>query len=252
MPKSSTNPCPAPVFRRSHTIAYAPACPGCSACVPVRIVVDGFKPNKTQRRIIRRNADFTVSAVANRATAEQYALFSRYQDARHTSSDMAMMSLADYRSMVEDSPIETYMIEFRAADADQTLVAAVLVDELSDGLSAVYSFFEPELSDRSLGTYMVLWLVEEAVTARLALRLSRLLDRREPQDGLQAAVSAARRLRSGGLDPAGFGRLAPRPPIFVRAARSPFIAPKTRTDTPLSLKEICLFAEEEQGRSLRK
>ncbi len=147
-------------FRRSHSIAYTPACPGCNACVPVRIVADQFKPSRTMRKLMRANGDLLSREVPARATAEQYRLFSRYQDSRHSGGDMALMGFYDYRSMVEDSPIDTVMVEFRSADG--TLRAACLTDRMNDGLSAVYSFFDPEISDRSLGTYIILWLIERA------------------------------------------------------------------------------------------
>ncbi len=147
-------------FRRSHNIAYAPVCPGCQACVPIRIPVALFQPDRTQRRILRANTLIDGFEVPPRATAEQFQLFQRYQQARHGEGDMATMSFYDYRAMVEDTPIETFVVEFR--DPDDRLVGACLTDRLGDGLSAVYSFFAPELSARSLGTYMVLWLVERA------------------------------------------------------------------------------------------
>src|SRR5579862_4341805 len=100
-------------FRRSHSIAYTPACPGCNACVPVRIVVDQFKPGRTQRRIQRDNRHLETRQVGARATAEQYRLFARYQETRHSGGDMALMGFYDYRSMVEDSPIDTSIVEFR-------------------------------------------------------------------------------------------------------------------------------------------
>ncbi len=147
-------------FRRSHSIAYTPACPGCTACIPVRIVVDRFDAGRTMRKLFKANGDLTAHQVPPRATAEQYRLFSRYQDARHSGGDMALMGFYDYRSMVEDSPIETFIVEFR--DKDGTLRAAVLTDHMSDGLSAVYSFYDPEHASRSFGTYVILWLIEEA------------------------------------------------------------------------------------------
>ncbi|OAN44230.1 arginyltransferase [Magnetospirillum moscoviense] len=147
-------------FRRSHSIAYTPACPGCSACIPVRIVVDGFKPDRTLRKVAKANAGLTVRTVPARATAEQFRLFSRYQESRHTGGDMALMGFYDYRSMIEDSPIDTFMVEFRSPDG--ILVAGCLADRMSDGLSAVYSFFEPDAAARSLGSAVVLWLIDEA------------------------------------------------------------------------------------------
>ncbi|TAN67266.1 MAG: arginyltransferase, partial [Magnetospirillum sp.] len=147
-------------FRRSHAIAYTPACPGCSACVPVRIAVKGFAPGRTMRRIAKANADLTAIVVPPKATAEQFRLFAHYQQSRHSGGDMALMGYHDYRSMIEDSPIDTIIVEFRRRDG--TLAAACLTDRMSDGLSAVYSFFEPEEAARSLGTLAVLWLIDEA------------------------------------------------------------------------------------------
>ncbi|MDB5369382.1 MAG: arginyltransferase [Roseomonas sp.] len=148
-------------FRRSHNIAYSPVCPGCQACIPIRIVCDRFEPDRAQRRIARANADLHVQEVTSRATAEQFNLFRSYQQARHHDGDMASMGFYDYRAMVEDTPITTSVIEFR--DAADRLVAACLTDWLSDGLSAVYSFYDPALDRRSLGTFAVLWLVQRAM-----------------------------------------------------------------------------------------
>lgn len=147
-------------FRRSHNIAYAPVCPSCRACVPIRIPVATFQPDRTQRRNWQRNAGIEGYEAPARATAEQYQLFQRYQQARHGDGDMAAMSFYDYRAMVEDTPIDTVMIEFR--DEEDGLVGACLTDRLGDGLSAVYSFFAPDMDRRSLGTYAILWLVERA------------------------------------------------------------------------------------------
>ena len=147
-------------FRRSHNIAYAPVCPSCQACVPIRIPVARFQPDRTQRRNLRANAGIEGFELPARATAEQFHLFQRYQHARHGEGDMATMSFYDYRAMVEDTPIETSIVEYR--DAEGTLVGACLTDRLGDGLSAVYSFFAPELERSSLGTYAVLWLIERA------------------------------------------------------------------------------------------
>jgi arginine-tRNA-protein transferase len=148
-------------FRRSHNIAYAPVCPSCNACVPIRIRAKDFIPNRTQKRIAKLNADLIVSEMPPRATAEQYQLFQRYQQARHGDGDMATMSFYDYRAMVEDTPIETSIMEFR--DRQQRLLGACLTDRLGDGLSAVYSFFAPEADQRSLGTQAILWLISRAV-----------------------------------------------------------------------------------------
>lgn len=146
-------------FRRSHTIAYTPACTGCSACVPVRIRVQDFLPSRGFRRVLKANADLTGTLCDPVATVEQFHLFSRYQHDRHADSDMALMGYFEYRSMVEDSPVRTAIAEFR--DEDEILRGACLVDFLDDGVSAVYSFFDTTLPDsRSLGTWMVLWLIQ--------------------------------------------------------------------------------------------
>ena len=147
-------------FRRSHNIAYAPVCPGCQACVPIRVVSEEFTPDRTQRRILRANADLTVSEMPARATAEQFTLFQRYQKNRHADGDMAAMGYYDYRAMIEDTPISTGILEFR--DAQDRLVGACLTDWLADGLSAVYSFFDTDEDKRSLGTFAVLWLIGRA------------------------------------------------------------------------------------------
>ena len=147
-------------FRRSHNIAYAPVCPGCQACVPIRIPVATFQPGRTLRRIAQANRHVEGYDVPARATAEQFQLFQRYQHARHGEGDMATMSFYDYRAMVEDTPIETSMVEFR--DANDRLIGGCLTDRLGDGLSAVYSFFAPDLERRSLGTYAILWLIGRA------------------------------------------------------------------------------------------
>ncbi|WP_298225065.1 arginyltransferase [Acidocella sp.] len=152
-------------FRRSHNIAYAPVCPNCNACVPIRIRAQEFGPDRTQRRIERRNADLLVQEMPPRATAEQYGLFQVYQLARHGDGDMSSMSFYDYRAMVEDTPIETSMVEFRLPGG--RLVGACLADRLEDGVSAVYSFFDTDLPQRSLGTYAIIWLVRRAVELRL-------------------------------------------------------------------------------------
>ena len=147
-------------FRRSHNIAYAPVCPSCSACVPIRIDCAAFAPDRSHRRVLKANEGLEGFEVPARATAEQFTLFQRYQQARHGEGDMATMSFYDYRAMVEDTPIETMVVELR--DVDDRLVGACLADKLGDGLSAVYSFFAPELARRSLGTFTILWLIERA------------------------------------------------------------------------------------------
>ena len=147
-------------FRRSHNIAYAPVCPNCQACIPIRIPVHDFQPDRTLRKNAKLNADLETFIVPPRATAEQFQLFQRYQRVRHGDGDMATMGYYDYRAMVEDTPIQTGIVEFR--DTHEGLIGACLIDHLADGLSAVYSYFAPGLEKRSLGTYAVLWMIEHA------------------------------------------------------------------------------------------
>jgi leucyl-tRNA---protein transferase len=146
-------------FRRSHRFAYRPACRACASCVPVRIAVDRFADTRSTRRVRNANRDLAAKLLAPHATVEQFQLFSAYQRARHGDSEMASMSYGDYRAMVEDSPVRTRIAEFR--DPADRLVAAALVDLLDDGVSAVYSFYDPQQAKRSLGTWSILWLVEE-------------------------------------------------------------------------------------------
>lgn len=147
-------------FRRSHRVAYRPACAGCRACVPVRVAAERFRPSRSQRRVARANENLAAAPLPAAASAEQFNLFRRYQHSRHGDGEMARMGFEDYRSMVEESAVGTALVEFRAPDG--RLMGACLFDRLSDGLSAVYSFFDPEESARGLGTYAVLWLIEAA------------------------------------------------------------------------------------------
>ncbi len=147
-------------FRRSHGLAYRPACPSCTSCVPVRINAQRFEDTASFRRIRRANSDLAVANIPALATAEQFRLFSRYQRLRHDGGDMSSMSYDDYRALVEDTPVETRLIEFRGADG--ALVAAMLADRMEDSMSAVYSFFDPDSNGRSAGTHMILWLVDHA------------------------------------------------------------------------------------------
>ena len=147
-------------FRRSHTLAYKPACTGCNACIPVRIPVADFAASRSLKRVWRRNADLSAAEKPARATPEQFAVFARYQQWRHGDGGMATMNLGDYRAMVEETPIDTMLVEFR--DGDGKFFGASLTDRLSDGLSGVYKYFDPTEPQRSAGTYIVLWHIERA------------------------------------------------------------------------------------------
>ncbi len=148
-------------FRRSHHIIYKPACAGCNACVPVRIPARRFKYGRAWRRIRNRNADLSVKIVGTRITEEQYDLFQLYTQRRHGEGEMAKMSRRDYAAMVLSSPVDTVLVEFRRPDGK--LIAVCLMDRLAGGLSAVYSYFDPAEERRSLGSYVILWMIEEAL-----------------------------------------------------------------------------------------
>ena len=152
-------------FRRTQHLAYRPACAGCTDCVPVRLRTADFRWTRGHRRVLRTNDDLIGEDVPNEATREQFELFSRYQAGRHGDGEMALMDYPDYAAMVERSPIETSLIEYR--DARSVLWAAVLVDRQDDGLSAVYSFFEPGADKRALGRFMILDLVRRAAARGL-------------------------------------------------------------------------------------
>lgn len=151
-------------FRRSQTIVYRPVCEGCRACVSVRVPVATFRPSRSFRRIVARNADLVATTRPARATSEQYSLFRDYLDARHSDGGMADMSVLDYQMMIEDSQIETRMVEYRfgAGPRAGVLAAVALTDRLSDGLSMVYSFYDPTEPARSLGSAIILDHIERA------------------------------------------------------------------------------------------
>ena len=163
-------------FRRSQTIAYRPACENCQACVSVRVLAHEFEPGDGERRILRRNAEIVGAFMPAKATSEQYSLFRNYLDVRHPDGGMADMSALDFSMMVDDSHVESSIVEYRRRGPDTAingrgagpLLAACLTDRLADGLSMVYSFFDPELSNRSLGAYMILDHIAKA--RRLGLK----------------------------------------------------------------------------------
>ena len=154
-------------FRRSQNIAYRPACESCRACVSVRILAQEFKPNRSMKRILARNEDISAQEFPAEPSSEQYALFRAYLDARHQRGGMSDMTVLDYAMMVEDTHVPTRIIEYRIkseADEEQhgRLAGVALSDLMGAGISMVYSFFDPDFSDRSLGTYMILDHIKRA------------------------------------------------------------------------------------------
>ncbi len=157
-------------FRRSQNIAYRPACENCRACVATRVLADRFKPTKSMKRIARNNRDLIGVEMPNTPTSEQYSLFRRYIDSRHDGGGMVEMTVLDYAMMVEDSHVDTSVIEYRRRGTDSgitgrgegELIAVVLLDRLFTGLSMVYSFFDPNEHKRSLGTFLILDTIERA------------------------------------------------------------------------------------------
>lgn len=154
-------------FRRSHNIAYVPACDNCDACVPMRVVCSGFQLSRNHKRIVNANRDLVREECSALGTAEQYRLFGNYQARRHTGGEMSAMTYAEYQALVEETPVDTFVIEYREPEDDR-LVAACLADRVGSGLSAVYSFFDPKSPRLSLGTYMILSMIDKAVADGLA------------------------------------------------------------------------------------
>jgi arginine-tRNA-protein transferase len=151
-------------FRRSQTIAYRPACETCQACVSVRVLVNEFDWTRGFRRIRDRNTDIVGHMRAAVPSSDQYSLFRRYLDARHADGGMASMSVLDYAMMIEDSHVKTRTVEYRLRGPDTAingrgtgpLIGMALTDVLTDGLSMVYSFYDPDEQARSLGTFVIL------------------------------------------------------------------------------------------------
>ena len=154
-------------FRRSQNIAYRPSCEGCGACVSARVPVEAFAFNRRWRKIMARNADLTRSLRPAEATEEQFLLLRRYLRSRHAEGGMADMSFSDYAAMVEESAVHTHIVEYRYSSGPQrgALAGAALTDVLGDGLSLVYSFFDPEAVKRSLGNYVILDHIQQARAA---------------------------------------------------------------------------------------
>lgn len=151
-------------FRRSQNIAYRPACENCRACVSVRILTGEFRHSRSMRRVLAANEDLVATDYQAEPSSEQYDLFRAYLDNRHQNGGMAEMTVGDYAMMVEDTHVNTRIIEYRVRSEGDgikgyptgPLVGVALTDVMNDGLSMVYSFFDTAASSRSMGTYMIL------------------------------------------------------------------------------------------------
>ncbi|ARE41997.1 Arginine-tRNA-protein transferase [Rhodovulum sp. P5] len=158
-------------FRRSQNVLYRPACADCTACLSARIRVADFKPTRSQRKARNRNSDLKRQASSPWATEEQYTLFRRYLDSRHADGGMADMDIFEFAAMIEETPVRSRVVEYSADPPEgsrhRPLVAVSLTDILDDGLSMVYSFYEPERASRSVGTHVILDHIEIAREANL-------------------------------------------------------------------------------------
>jgi arginine-tRNA-protein transferase len=147
-------------FRRSQNVLYRPSCAECSACLSARIRVADFNPSRTQRRTLRRNDALRRNATSPWATEEQFALFRRYLDSRHADGGMADMDVFEFSAMIEETPIRSRVVEYtrpaEAGERGRPLIAVCLTDVLDDGLSMVYSFYDPDRAGQSLGTWIIL------------------------------------------------------------------------------------------------
>lgn len=147
-------------FRRTQHMFYRQQCPNCRACIASRLRLAGFRPDRSFRRVLYKNERLTYSVVSPDAMPDDYELFTRYLQARHAEGDMAKMPYSDFLAMMEDSPTDTRFLICR--DGSKTL-GIMLFDEMPDGTSAVYSFFDPAEEKRSLGTWMILKLIEYTI-----------------------------------------------------------------------------------------
>jgi arginine-tRNA-protein transferase len=166
-------------FRRSQNVLYRPSCESCTACMSARIRVADFTPSRTQRKLMRRNAELRRLSTSAWATEEQYELFRHYLDHRHADGGMADMDIFEFAAMIEETPVKSRVIEYRGPRSigqdpkdeepagEDHLAAVCLTDLLDDGLSLVYSFYDPDLGAASLGSHIILDHIELARSSGL-------------------------------------------------------------------------------------
>ena len=183
-------------FRRSQNVLYRPSCSECAACLSARISVADFKPSKSQRRSMNRNAHLRRRASSPWATEEQYTLFRRYLDNRHADGGMADMDVFEFAAMIEETPIRSRVVEY-TNEKTGALTAVCLTDVLDDGLSMVYSFYEPDLPRQSLGSWMILDHIEIAREAELPYVYLGYWVPGSPKMGYKAQFSAPEVYRRG-------------------------------------------------------
>lgn len=196
-------------FRRSQNVLYRPSCADCTACLSARIRVDDFIPTRSQRRTLRRNQGLVRQATSPWATEDQYALFRRYLDSRHADGGMADMDIFEFAAMIEETPVRSRVVEYRErpegarGPAAGDLAAVCLTDVLDDGLSMVYSFYDPARIQRSLGTYIILDHIEIARSAGLPFVYLGYWVPGSPKMGYKAGFDALDVYKSGQWQPIG-------------------------------------------------
>lgn len=193
-------------FRRSQNVLYRPSCADCSACLSARIRVADFAPTRSQRRTQKRNAALRRQATSPWATEEQFALFRRYLESRHADGGMADMDIFEFAAMIEETPVRSRVIEYTTHGTDpraRDLVAVCLTDVLDDGVSMVYSFYEPDMRAESLGTHIILDHIDIAREAGLPYVYLGYWVPGSPKMGYKANFSALEIYKHGGWQPLG-------------------------------------------------
>lgn len=197
-------------FRRSQNVLYRPSCAECMACLSARINVAQFEPNRSQRRTRNRNNHLIREATSPWATEDQYALFRKYLDSRHADGGMADMDIFEFAAMIEETPVRSRVIEYvepvgeaGTRSSERNLVGVCLTDVLDDGLSMVYSFYDPDLHSKSLGTHMILDHVDIAREAGLPYVYLGYWVPGSPKMGYKASFSGLEIYKSGDWQPIG-------------------------------------------------